>query len=238
MLLGVAGGHGIVDDIARADLADRIADAYDRPGVVGLRIVASAQFNPEELARLRAGGYDRALAACERLGVPVFVMIAGTPQHLAPVAKRFPDLQIILDHIGLPRPPAEQPDTPPWKMLPEVLRLAEYPNVAIKLSGAPSLSAEPYPFADVWPHVVRLLESFGVERLAWASDIGVVRGRVGWSTYRVPAGEGEYVGKHTYMESLAFLLYNDQLSTGEKEQLLGQSARRILKWPRSPQPIE
>src|SRR5262249_5187616 len=94
---------------------------------------------------------------------------------------------------------------------------------------------------------------YGPERLAWASDIQRTRGRTGlWNRlvspttadaqfqYRwgpdahVPApppDAPDYPGKHTYMDSLAFFLYHDQLSQHEKEQILGGTTRRLLEWP-------
>jgi L-fuconolactonase len=100
--------------------------------------------------------------------------------------------------------------------------------VSIKLCDPPGLSEEAYPFRDIWAPVHRLLDAFGPERLAWASDIGRFRGRIGWSI-RLP--QEPYPGKHTYMESLAFFLYTDELSPSDKEEILGRSARRMLRWP-------
>jgi L-fuconolactonase len=232
MVLGRQGRGSIVDDPDAPDLAERLAQAYQRPGVVGVRVTAAPQFSQEDVARFAAGGYDRIFAECQRQGIPVFTFISGAPASLARVAAQFPDLQLVLDHYGLSQPPLEQPDTPQWKLLHDVIALAQFPNVGVKLCGAPSLSNQDYPFADVWPYVSQLLGAFGVERVAWGSDIGRFRGRIGWSM-RISNALGGYVGRHTYMESLAFFLYNDQLSASEKEQILGASARRMLKWPRS-----
>ncbi len=211
------------------DIEERLAAAFDRPGVVGIRFIACANFYPEEHERLLAGGFDRAFAACERQGIPVFLMATSHAEAVGPVARAFPELQLILDHIGLPQPPMERPDEPRWKRLPDVVALAEYPNVAIKLCGAPALAAEPYPFAGAWPYVHQLLEAFGPERLAWASDIGRFRGRIG-SDIRVPGSE-QYLGKHNYRESLGFILHTDELSADEKRQILGATARSLLAWP-------
>ena len=50
------------------------------------------------------------------------------------------------------------------------LRLAAYPNVAVKATGLPSLSREPYPFRDVWGPLLRVVEAFGCERVMWGTD--------------------------------------------------------------------
>ena len=211
------------------NVAELISEMYRRPGVVGVRCSPSPQLRPGEFERFQAGHYDRALAACEEQGVPVLVLISGAPGSLRVIAERYPDLQIILDHLGIPQRPLERPDDPQWALLPEVVALAKYQNIGLKLCGAPGLSEQGYPFADVWPYVSQLLEAFGADRVAWGSDIGRFRGRIGWSI-RVPEAQADYVGKHTYMESLGFFLYSPELSPSEKEEILGKSARRLLRW--------
>jgi hypothetical protein len=47
-----------------------------------------------------------------------------------------------------PRVPPAPPQ--PWADLPKVLELAKRPNAVIKVSGACTLSREPYPFQDIW----------------------------------------------------------------------------------------
>jgi hypothetical protein len=41
------------------------------------------------------------------------------------------------------------------------------------------------------------------------------------------------VGHHTYAESLFCLRCSDQLSEGDKEWILGRSAREVLRWPKA-----
>jgi predicted TIM-barrel fold metal-dependent hydrolase len=214
-------------NIDAADVDERIEKVAGIPGVVAVRIAVA--FWPEELRRLADGHYDRAFAACERVGVPVFFMISGHTEMTRAVAESFPKLSIIIDHIGLPQPPMEVRDTPPFARLPALLDLARYPNVAIKMCGAPALSQQEYPFADVKAPIRQIVDAFGAERLMWASDIGRFRGRIGWQL-RVPGAEQPYSGKHTYAESLAFYRDTDLLSEREKELVLGQSARNWLRW--------
>ena len=209
------------------DLEDQIAEAAQTPGIVGLRFVPSPKFFPEEFEKFKAGGYDRGFAACQANDISALVMISGHAEEMGPIAERFPDLQLIVDHIGLSQRPMEMPDEPQWQKLPDVLALAKYPNVSLKLSNPVGLSDDDYPYPDLWPYMHQLLAAYGAERLAWASDIGRFRGRIGWNI-RLP--QEPFVGKHNYMESLAFFLYTNELSASEKEQILGKSARRMLKW--------
>jgi L-fuconolactonase len=55
--------------------------------------------------------------------------------------------------------------------LPKVCGLARYPNVAVKASGVPSLSAEPYPFRDVHEPMRRLFDAYGPARMFWGTDL-------------------------------------------------------------------
>ena len=69
--------------------------------------------------------------------------------------------------------PAERAHAPieRWANLPEVLALAKYPNVAMKATGAPSYSDQPYPFRDIHDNLHRLYDAFGPERWFWGTDI-------------------------------------------------------------------
>ena len=49
--------------------------------------------------------------------------------------------------------------------------LAKYPNVSVKLSSAPLISSEPYPFRDVTPHIKRLFDAYGPQRCYWGTDV-------------------------------------------------------------------
>src|SRR5581483_6227563 len=104
--------------------------------------------------------FDRAVAACEQQGLPLFVSASGDHATPATLAARQPGLQVIVDHLGIAQPPTYIPDDPPFKALPSLLELARIPNIAIKFSGIPTLSREPFPFADLWPHLHRIIDAF------------------------------------------------------------------------------
>src|SRR5262249_6555085 len=141
-----------------------------------------------------------------------------------------PDLTLIIDHVGLRQPPLDEPDSPPFKSLPDLLALARFPNVAVKLCGLPSLSSEPFPFRDVVPHLRSIVDAFGAERVLWASDITRFAGRIGLSRWELPEATGEYRGKHTYDQSVNFIRCCSELTEDEKEAILGGTAHRLLHW--------
>ena len=53
-----------------------------------------------------------------------------------------------------------------------ILRATEgaEPNVAIKISGACTLSREPYPFNDIWDPLARIFDAWGLDRCLWGTD--------------------------------------------------------------------
>ena len=58
----------------------------------------------------------------------------------------------------------------PWADLPKVLELAKRSNAVIKVSGACTLSQEPYPFPDIWDPLGRVFDAWGFDRCLWGSD--------------------------------------------------------------------
>jgi predicted TIM-barrel fold metal-dependent hydrolase len=52
-----------------------------------------------------------------------------------------------------------------------MLTLAKYPNVAVKLSGAPSYSSEPYPYRNIHKYIRQIVDAFGPQRCFWGTDI-------------------------------------------------------------------
>lgn len=227
------------------------------PRVVGIRIVLSkgsgrwihgayppglpdwsAKITPEPhahdltegIALLDSGGYDEVLTGCERENLPVFLFAPTRADKAGEIAQRWPNLTLILDHLCASQAPVADRDEPPFRSLPELLTLAVYPNVVLKLSGVPALSDEPFPYNDMWDSVLQLVDAFGVERLMWASDISRFNGRLGLHA-RNPYGESAYGGKHNLGESLRYILDSERLTETQKEWILERSAQKWLGWP-------
>jgi L-fuconolactonase len=99
-------------------------------------------------------------------GLDMIVTVFGPWNELDRIrrlAHRFPSVRFVIDHLGHP----DIANVETW--LP-VLQLAEQPMVHIKVSDFPTLSRRTYPFADVFPFVQRVYESFGAARMMWASN--------------------------------------------------------------------
>ncbi|GAA2687193.1 MULTISPECIES: amidohydrolase [Actinosynnema] len=193
-------------------------------GALGVRLVLS--WPPENAERLRSGGYDGLFDAAERRGVPVSVLATGLLPEIAEVARARPSLRLVVDHLGLDQPPYLPAGDPPWGGLPDLLAMAGLENVAVKLSGAPTLSAEPYPYRDVWPHLDRVLSAFGADRCLWGSDAHRVSGRLRGFPPVPP-----YPGQHSHAQALHHLLDRVGLGEAERAALFGGTARRVLGWP-------
>jgi L-fuconolactonase len=223
----IAAVHDHYDPDAIGD-ADRFArELRATPGLLGVRLLPGIEYRDGPLlALLTENRWDPLLAAAERHGVPVVFFAPLRLGRLAPVARQFPELRIVVDHCGMPAPPIVPLGGDPLETLPDLLALAEFPNVAVKLTGLPVLAPGEYPFPGIWPVLNRLLEAFGAERLLWGSDVHRVTGRVWEPPYRVAGHE-----RINYAELVGYLLHSEEVGPAEKEQMLGAAARRWFDWP-------
>ena len=110
--------------------------------------------------------------AANRLGLLVVLMPIGgsTPGAMAKVrehAVRYPNVNILLDHIGFPR--AEL--GPNFGLSPEHRALAAHKNVYYKYTTLliEQLHAAKVPFGPFLEHMV---QTFGAEQMTWGSDVG------------------------------------------------------------------
>lgn len=199
------------------DVDEQVARVRDGAGVLGIRCSFTSE---AAYGTLIDGEYDRMFTAAEKHDVPVFAAVPGHQEGLDRIAREHEGLTLIVDHFGLVAPPFYNDwlvkDPHPFHKLPNLLALAKYPKVAVKFGGVPRLSAERFPYADTWPYLHQVIDAFGADRCMFASDWTVCRDR------------------GTYAEAVFYLRDTDELSAGEKEQILGASARRLLRWPKEP----
>jgi L-fuconolactonase len=205
------GAVGMVD-AQRPELDAQLAQWKQHPAGIGIRITIRSD---EDTARLHGGWYDDELALAAREAVPVFIFCPGELESVAAIARRHPELRLVVDHLGLPAL-LDEAGPHVFEQLPDLLALGALPNVAVKCSAAPIHSTEPYPFDDLWPHLERVIETFGLERVTWGSDIN----RIGGMPF-------------AYADALGFIQHTNRLSPAEKRLILGDSLRGWLAW--SPQ---
>ena len=188
-------------------VADEIAEWAGTPGVVGARIMLTAQsFEADD------PGLNRILAAGAQADIPVNVMCSGKLPLLRELARRHPDTQVVVDHVGLIQP-FEPPAPPePFADLANVVSLAACDNVAIKISGACTLSHRPFPYPDIWQPLGKVFDAFGFDRCMWGTD---------WT---------RAVGLLTYEQGLEAFRVTDQLSDSERTALMGGTLVKIYNW--------
>jgi predicted TIM-barrel fold metal-dependent hydrolase len=220
-------GNVIADE---PDIEERVEREASDPAVVGWRLVIGYRgANPDaERDRLTSGVYDRTFAACERVGLPLFLFLSRRLELGPELAQRYPGLTFVIDHLGISQPPLDPRDSPPFAALDDVLALAAFRNVGVKVCGAVALSEEPYPHADAWPHLRALVDAFGADRLMWASDISRFAGKIG--LHGEMAIPSDYEGKHTLFDSLRFVLDAEVLTEDEKAGVLGGGVKRLIGW--------
>ncbi len=200
--------------------------AADAPGIRAIRMLPS--LTAEELAAFADGAYADVFKTAGSVGLPVFLYIAGHVELLPPYLEEFPEVQFIVDHCGMPMEQgisfldAETPDQaaevsghsgPDVAYFDEVLKIAEYPNAALKWSHAQGMfGVLDYPFSDLMPYLRQALDAFGPDRIMWASDMG-----------------GNQTGE-TWAELLFYIRDCPSFTETEKEWLLGKTVRTLLDW--------
>ncbi len=188
-------------------VAEEVAEWTATPGVVGVRLMLTS-----ERCEADDPGLGRMLAAAARASVPVNVMCVGRLALLGELARRHPDVRLVVDHVGLAQPHEPPPPPEPFADLGEVLSLAELENVAIKISGACTLSRRPFPYPDIWEPLGRVFEAFGFERCMWGTD---------WT---------RAVRLLTYEQGVEAFRLADHLSDSERSALMGGTLEKIYGW--------
>ena len=188
-------------------VADEVAEWAATPGVVGARIMLTAQeYEPDD------PGLNAILAAGATAGIPVNVMASGKLPLLGELAIRNPETQIIVDHVGLAQPFLPPAPPEPFADLANVLSLAVLDNVAIKISGAGTLSHQPFPYPDIWEPLAKVFEAFGFDRCLWGTD---------WT---------RAVELLNYEQGVEAFRVTDTLSDTERSALMGGTLTKIYKW--------
>jgi len=152
-------------DVLQPDACDVIRQWVDR-GLRGLRLFtggSTKEFDPSELDDPRA---FPAWELCGELGLTMCIQTGpvGLPQVSA-LATQFPDVPIILDHLGRP----DVTDGPPYAAAQSLFDLASIKSIYLKLTprimgDSRKGAATPDTFFP------KLVDIFGADRLAWGSN--------------------------------------------------------------------
>ena len=155
-------------------------------------------------------------AAKERLVICPLINPDWLPQ-LGLLSERHPATAVAIDHIGRigvdgfgKVPPV--PGTIKAEDVANLVKLAQYPMVHVKVSAFYALGRRTPPYDDMLPLIKELLKAYGPERLMWGSDC----------PYQLAPG-------HSYKVSIALIRDRlDGVSEGDREWLLRKTAERVF----------
>src|SRR5438094_412652 len=195
-------------EAAMAFRGPALAECAATSGALGIRIMMNRGVSEGPADR----GINRVLAAGARHGLPVNILCWGRLEQARALAARNPDTAIVIDHLGLQQPFEPPPPAQPFHDLPDVLKLAGHRNVAIKITGACTLSREAYPYKDIWDPLARVFDAFGIDRCLWGTD---------WT---------RAVALLTYKQGVDAFRISDRLSDRDKRTLMGGALQRVYRW--------
>jgi L-fuconolactonase len=195
-------------DPTDAAVADTIAAWAKTDGAIGVRIMMRGEVSTDAADP----GLNRVLAAAARHDLPVNLLSYGRLQQVGLLAERNPDTTLVIDHLGLQQPHEPPAPAQPFADLPTLLALASYANVVVKITGACTLSHEPFPYSDIWDPLGRIFDAFGLERCLWGTD---------WT---------RAVGLLTYQQGVEAFRVTDRLSDSDRITLMGGTLARVYGW--------
>jgi L-fuconolactonase len=174
-------------------------------GMVGLRFLFNS---PERIAPLSDGSFEWVWPAAEEAGLAVALLVPNSLEVVADIATRYPRLQLIVDHLGVPRG-ARGPGA--FEHLPQLLELSRFPNVAVKAIGVGDYAHDPFPFRSLEEPLRRVFDAFGPHRILWGSDLSRL--------------------KHPYRECVEhFATTLPWLSDQDRALVMGLNVGRITGW--------
>jgi len=198
-------------DPADPAVAETIADWASTRGTVGIRVFLreNVSTDPADPA------INRVLALAAQHFLPVNLACTGRLDQAEGLARRNPNTRLVIDHLGLTQPHEPPAPAQPFADLPKLLALAPHANVAVKISGACTLSRQPFPYKDIWDPLGRIFDAFGFDRCMWGTD---------WT---------RAVGMLTYKQGVEAFRVADRLTDNERVLLMGETLQRVYNWASS-----
>jgi len=163
-IAGVVGWADLTDPNIDGVLAD-LQSGPNGQYLVGIRHLVHDEDNPDWLLR---EDVQHGLGALAEAGLVYDALVRPLQLPSAiTVARDFPHLRIVVDHIA--KPPIASGELEPWASM--MREFAGLENVACKLSGMVT-EADPEHWTpdDLKPYVATVVEIFGPERLMYGSD--------------------------------------------------------------------
>ena len=203
---GVFSGVAVIDETA-AGLHKTMTDLKAQ-GMRGFRLYANAENSSKwksspEMKQMWKIGAEENLNLC----------LLSNPDALPTIHKmcgKFPKTPVVIDHFSRIGVSGEivQSD------LDNLLALADFENVTVKLSAFYALGKKAAPYTDLGPMIRRVRDAYGSERLMWATDC----------PYQVQNG-------HTYQASVDLIRdpeLLDFLTEEDRRNILQKTAERVF----------
>ncbi len=149
------------------DLQARIERFMEQPKAIGIRQTLHHDWASHWL---QEGRLDLFFSEAEKLNIPVFIYAPDQAEQLIGVAQRYPGMRLVVDHTCLQH--KAQSIQGVFAHWPNVIKLAQLPNVWMKVSYFPEAAAqfEQYPFLTSQQRFQELYESIGAQRMVWGSN--------------------------------------------------------------------
>lgn len=189
-------------------VGDTIRAWKKTPGAVAIRLMMTRGMSEDPADP----GVNHVLKVAGEVGLPVNVLCWGRLPQVWQLAKQNPNTRMVIDHIGLQQPFEPPPLPNPWGDMPNLLKLSQHDNVVVKITGACTLSHEPYPYRDIWDPLWRIFDAFGLDRCLWGTD---------WT---------RAVELLTYKQGVDAFLTTDRLTDGDRERLMSRTLQRVYDW--------
>jgi predicted TIM-barrel fold metal-dependent hydrolase len=199
-------------DPADPAIEEQIDDWAAIEGTVGVRLMLMGDASQDPADPI----INLALTAARRHSMPVNLLCWGRLEQAAGLAARNPDTQLVIDHLGLTQTFAPPAPADAWGELPNLLALAAQDNIAVKISGAGTMSHRPFPYDDIWDPLCRIFDVFGLERCLWGTD---------WT---------RAVHFLSYKQAVDAFLVSDRLSDSDRAMLMGGALQRVYDWTPAP----
>jgi predicted TIM-barrel fold metal-dependent hydrolase len=149
----------------RATGSPLLASLAGCPEVAGVRLTFH---RPEMQAWLVDGTTDWLWPALVEHRLAAMVYAPYRNAELRAIAERHPGLRLAIDALGLTLTMRDREIDGPIRNL---AQLADLPNVSLKATALPGYVSEPYPYPSLAPRLRWLVDTFGPNRVFWASDL-------------------------------------------------------------------
>lgn len=179
----------------------------DEAAIRGIRFTF---FTEEQRAWITDGTAEWYWEYAEANNIPTAFFLLQNKELIAEVAIKHPGLKLIMDHVGVgPNVAGDDMN----RAIAATSDLAQYPNMAVKVSATPGLSSAEFPYSDITDAVKGVIKAFGPERSFWGTDITRI------------------MQKMTYAQTVTNFTDHLGLSEDELEWIMGRGICEFLDWP-------